>query len=71
VAWLFTKTAISGGPVSCTRKAAGRWRCLTAEGSDLGSLLVQTGQARAADPYYRAEEAAARAAAIGLWRTAR
>lgn len=50
---LYLKVAIAtAGPVSCRKKAPDRWQCQTAEGSDLGSLLIQTGQARAADPYY-------------------
>ena len=67
---LYLKVAIATGPVSCRKKAPDRWQCQTAEGSDLGSLLIQTGQARAADPYYQFEEDRARVAGVGVWSTA-
>ena len=68
VAKLYLTILVAGGPISCAPKTPDRWQCLTAEGSDLGSLLVQTGQARAVDIYYRTEEDHVRAASIGLWR---
>ena len=64
---LYVKVAVASGPVSCREKAPGRWQCLTTEGSDLGSLLVQTGQAQAADSYYRYEEDRARVSGVGIW----
>ena len=38
------------------------------DGADVGSLMVQMGLARAADPYYRAEEGYAQAQHRGIWR---
>jgi len=67
-AWLATSALIARGPVACTPKAPERWRCLTAEGSDLASLLVQLGLALTVGPAYRYEETVARAAGSGLWR---
>ena len=64
VAWLAIRGLIAGGPVSCTPRSPDGWRCLTAEGSDLASLLVRIGQARATDPYYHYEQELARAASV-------
>ena len=67
---LFLSTAVSEGPVSCALKLPepALWQCLTVHGFDLGSLLVQTGLAYAAGPYYQFEESRARIAERGLWR---
>jgi len=37
-------------------------------GADAGSLMVQMGMARAADPYYQGEEGYAQAEHRGVWR---
>lgn len=70
LAQVFLSVMVSGGPVSCTLKLAepALWHCLTVQGSDLGSLLVQVGLAYAAGPAYQFEQARARAAGLGLWR---
>jgi len=64
---LLLGSLVSHGPARCIEKAPGRWQCLTDDGSDLASLLVQTGQARAADPHYSHEQELAQAARIGMW----
>ena len=67
---LFLSMVVAEGPVSCTLNLRDPplWQCLTVHGSDLGSLLVQTGLAYAAGPYYQLEETGARIAERGLWR---
>jgi endonuclease YncB( thermonuclease family) len=45
-------------------------RCYS-DGADVGSLMVQMGMARAADPYYQGEEGYAQAEHRGVWREKR
>ena len=66
-AQLLLRTLVSHGPARCTQKTTARWQCLTSDGSDVASLLVQTGQARAVDVYYSHEQNLAQAAQVGMW----
>ena len=67
---LYLSVLASEGPLSCALKLPDPplWQCRTAAGSDIASLLVQTGLAYAAGPYYQHEQSLARAAGTGLWR---
>jgi len=67
---LLLSMVASEGPPSCTVKRLdpALWQCRSARGSDIGSLMVQTGLAYAAGPYYQHEQDLARLAGYGLWR---
>ena len=67
VSQLYLKTAISAGPVSCTQKTDSQYQCTTVEGSDIGSLMVQTGQAVAIGQYYEHEQSIAQLNQRGVW----
>ena len=64
---LYLRVVVAEGPVRCSERSPGRWQCQAAGGSDIGSLLVQTRQATAADQYYQFEQRHAEAAQVGMW----
>jgi endonuclease YncB( thermonuclease family) len=71
---LYLETMLGKGGLSCEEKSAeGDRRVMHcySDGADVGSLMVQMGLARAADPYYQAEETYAKAQHRGVWRPRR
>jgi endonuclease YncB( thermonuclease family) len=69
---LYLQTMLGKGALRCEEKSAEGVRHVmhcSIDGADVGSLMIQTGMARAADPYYQAEEAYARALRRGVWHT--
>jgi len=71
---LYLETMLKKGDLICTEVSAAGDRhtmhCYS-DGADVGSLMVQMGMARAADPYYQGEEEYARAQNHGVWRSRR
>lgn len=67
---MYLKTMLEKGTLRCAQMSASGqpalWHC-TNEGADVGSLMVQMGMARAANSYYRYEEAVAKAKGRGVW----
>jgi endonuclease YncB( thermonuclease family) len=68
---LYLETMLKKGDLICREVSAARDRrtmhCYS-DGADVGSLMVQMGMVRAADPYYQGEEEYARAERHGVWR---
>ena len=67
---LYLETMLKRGVLSCDEMSANGDRQVMhcySDGADVGSLMVQMGLARAADPYYQAEEAYAQAQHRGIW----
>jgi endonuclease YncB( thermonuclease family) len=71
---LYLETMLRKGVLSCDETGAQGDRHVMhcySDGADVGSLMVQMGLARAADPYYQAEERYAQAQHRGIWRPRR
>jgi endonuclease YncB( thermonuclease family) len=68
---LYLETMLKEGALSCEEKSVEGDRHIMhcySDGADVGSLMVQMGMARAADPYYQGEGSYARAQHRGVWR---
>ena len=67
---LYLKTMLGKGALTCAGRRVERdrhvMRCMI-DGADVGSLMVQMGMAKAADPYYQGEEIAAQLKHRGVW----
>jgi endonuclease YncB( thermonuclease family) len=67
---LYLETMLKKGALHCEEKSVEGDRHImhcTIDAADVGSLMVQMGMARAADPYYQVEEAYAQAQQRGVW----
>ena len=68
---LYLETMLRKGTLSCEAVSSTSDRHVMhcySDGADVGSLMVQMGMARAADPYYQGEEGYAQAEHRGVWR---
>lgn len=70
-AQLYLETMLAHGTLSCLPASAPsgnrQIRQCYIDDADIGSLLVQMGLARAADPYYESEQSIAKQMKRGIW----
>jgi endonuclease YncB( thermonuclease family) len=67
---LYLETMLKKGPLRCDPVSSSGDRQVMhcySDGADIGSLMVQMGMARAADPYYAGEEGYAQEQHRGVW----